>query len=100
MKDKFTMSKIDLNEIYNPSHKLKSDIYKTIHHQSLNDKKNKFFQKSILNLVKEKKDPSSSKVLFEKLTEQKIIENEKSKKIKYIIFGSAVFLVFSTYFIN
>ena len=31
------MSKADLIEIYNPSHKLKSDIYKTIHYQSLTD---------------------------------------------------------------
>ncbi|MGL3827899.1 hypothetical protein [Candidatus Pelagibacter communis] len=94
------MSKIDLDEIYNPSHKLKSNIYKAIQQQSLDNKKNKLFKNDILNSVKEKKDPSSSKVLFEKLTEQKIIENEKSKKIKYIIFGSAVLLVFSTYFIN
>lgn len=94
------MSKIDLDEIYNPSHKLKSNIYKAIQQQSLDNKKNKLFKNDILNLVKEKKDPSSSKVLFEKLNEQKIIENEKSKKIKYIIFGSAVLLVFSTYFIN
>ena len=41
------MSKVDLDEIYNPSYKLKSDIYKTIHHQSLTDKKNKLFQNSI-----------------------------------------------------
>lgn len=94
------MSKVDLEEIYNPSHKLKSNIYKTIQQQSLDNKKNKLFKNEILNSVKEKKDPSSSKVLFEKLTERKIIENEKSKKIKYIIFGSAVLLVFSTYFIN
>ena len=46
------MSKVDLDEIYYPSHKLKSEIYKTIHHQSLTDKKNKFFQNHILNLVK------------------------------------------------
>ena len=94
------MSKVDLDEIYNPSHKLKSNIYKAIKQQSLDNKKNKLFKKDILNFLKEKKDPSSSKVLFEKLTEQKIIENEKSKKIKYIIFGSAALLVFSTYFIN
>lgn len=94
------MSKVDLDEIYNPSHKLKSNIYKAIKQQSLDNKKNKLFKNEILNSVKEKKDPSSSKVLFEKLTEQKIIENEKSKKIKYIIFGSAALLVFSTYFIN
>jgi hypothetical protein len=94
------MSKVDLDEIYNPSHKLKSNIYKAIKQQSLDNKKNKLFKKDILNFVKEKKDPSSSKVLFEKLSKQKIIENEKSKKIKYIIFGSAAFLVFSTYFIN
>ena len=94
------MSKIDLNEIYNPSHKLKSNIYKVIQQQSLDNKKNKLFKNEVLISVKEKKDPSSSKVLFKKLTEQKIIENEKSKKIKYMIFGSAVLLVFSTYFIN
>lgn len=94
------MSKVDLDEIYNPSHKLKSNIYKAIQQQSLDNEKNKLFKNDILNLVNEKKDPSSSKVLFEKLTEQKIIENKKSKKIKYIIFGSAAFLVFSTYFIN
>ena len=94
------MSKVDLDEIYNPSHKLKSNIYKAIQQQSLDNKKYKHFKNDILNSVKEKKNPSSSKVLFEKLTEQKIIENKKSKKIKYIIFGSAVLLVFSTYFIN
>ena len=94
------MSKIDLDEIYNPSHKLKSNIYKAIQQQSLDNKKNKLFKNEVLISVKEKKDPSSSKVLFKKLTEQKIIENEKSKKIKYMIFGSAVLLVFSTYFIN
>ena len=94
------MSKVDLDEIYNPSHKFKSNIYKAIKQQSLDNKKSKLFKKDILNFLKEKKDPSSSKVLFEKLTEQKIIENEKSKKIKYIIFGSAALLVFSTYFIN
>ena len=94
------MSKIDLNEIYNPSHKLKSNIYKAIQQQSLDNKKNKLFKNEVLNSVKEKKNSSSSEVLFKKLTEQKIIENEKSKKIKYIIFGSAVLLVFSTYFIN
>ena len=94
------MSKIDLNEIYNPSHKLKSNIYKAIQQQSLDNKKNKLFKNEVLNSVKEKKNSSSSEVLFKKLTEQKIIENEKSKKIKYMIFGSAVLLVFSTYFIN
>lgn len=94
------MSKIDLDEIYNPSHKLKSNIYKAIQQQSLDNKKNKLFKNEVLNSVKEKKNSSSSEVLFKKLTEQKIIENEKSKKIKYIIFGSAVLLVFSTYFIN
>ena len=94
------MSKVDLDEIYNSSHRLKSNIYKAIQQQSLDNKKNKLFKNDILNSVKEKKDPSSSKVLFEKLTKQKIIENEKSKKIKYIIFGSAALLVFSTYFIN
>ena len=94
------MSKIDLDEIYNPSQKLKSNIYKAIQQQSLDNKKNKLFKNEVLISVKEKKDPSSSKVLFKKLTEQKIIENEKSKKIKYMIFGSAVLLVFSTYFIN
>ncbi|WP_440912142.1 hypothetical protein [Candidatus Pelagibacter sp.] len=94
------MSKVDLNEIYNPSHKLKSNIYKAIQQQSLDNKKNKLFKNEVLNSVKEKKNPSSSEVLFKKLTEQKIIENEKSKKIKYMIFGSAVLLVFSTYFIN
>lgn len=94
------MSKIDLDEIYNPSHKLKSNIYKAIQQQSLDNKKNKLFKNEVLNSVKEKKNSSSSEVLFKKLTEQKIIENEKSKKIKYMIFGSAVLLVFSTYFIN
>lgn len=94
------MSKVDLDEIYNPSHKLKSNIYKAIQQQSLDNKKNKLFKNEVLNSVKEKKNSSSSEVLFKKLTEQKIIENEKSKKIKYMIFGSAVLLVFSTYFIN
>ena len=94
------MSKIDLDEIYNPSQKLKSNIYKAIQQQSLDNKKNKLFKNEVLNSVKEKKNSSSSEVLFKKLTEQKIIENEKSKKIKYMIFGSAVLLVFSTYFIN
>ena len=94
------MSKIDLDEIYNPSHKLKSNIYKAIQQQSLDNKKNKHFKNEVLISVKEKKNSSSSEVLFKKLTEQKIIENEKSKKIKYIIFGSAALLVLSTYFIN
>ena len=35
--------KIKLDEIYNPSHKLKSGFYETIHHQSLTTK-NKFFK--------------------------------------------------------
>jgi hypothetical protein len=81
MEDKFNMSKVDLEEIYNPSHKLKSDIYKAIQQQSLDNKKNKLFKKDILNFVKEKKDPSSSKVLFEKLTNKKLLKMKKVKKL-------------------
>jgi len=90
MKDKFTMSKIDLNEIYNPSHKLKSEIYKTIHHQSLTDKKNKFFQKSILNLVKEKKEKVSGEELFQRLNDLRLKEEKKQKIITYCFLSAFV----------
>ena len=90
MKDKFTMSKIDLNEIYNPSHKLKSEIYKTIHHQSLTDKKNKFFQKSILNLVKEKKEKVSGEELFQRLNDLRLKEEKKQKIITYCFLSAIV----------
>jgi len=90
MKDKFTMSKIDLDEIYNPSHKLKSEIYKTIHHQSLTDKKNKFFQKSILNLVKEKKEKVSGEELFQRLNDLRLKEEKKQKIITYCFLSAFV----------
>ena len=92
------MSKVDLDEIYSPSHKLKSDIYKTIHHQSLTDKKNKFFQNSILNLVKEKKEKVSGKELFQRLNDLRLKEQKKQKIISYCfwssLFGVLVFLSF------
>lgn len=90
MKDKFTMSKVDLDEIYNPSHKLKSEIYKTIHHQSLTDKKNKFFQKSILNLVKEKKEKVSGEELFQRLNDLRLKEEKKQKIITYCFLSAFV----------
>ena len=80
------MSKIDLDEIYNPSHKLKSNYYKTIHHQSLTDKKNKFFQNHILNLVKEKKEKVSGEELFQRLNDLRLKE-QKNKKLFRIVFG-------------
>jgi len=83
MEDKFVMSKVDLDEIYNPSHKLKSDIYKTIHHQSLTDKKNKFFQNSILNLAKEKKKKVSGEELFQRLNDLRLKEQKIQKIITY-----------------
>ena len=92
------MSKVDLDEIYNPSHKLKSEIYKTIHHQSLTDKKNKFFQNHILNLVKEKKEKVSGEKLFQKLNNSRLQEQKKQKIISYCfwssLFGILVFLSF------
>ena len=92
------MSKVDLDEIYNPSHKLKSEIYKTIHHQSLTDKKNKFFQNHILNLVKEKKEKVSGEKLFQKLNNSRLQEQKKQKIITYCfwssLFGILVFLSF------
>jgi len=92
------MSKVDLDEIYNPSHKLKSDIYKTIHHQSLTDKKNKFFQKSILNLVKEKKEKVSGEEILQRLNDLRLKEQKKQKIIFYsfwsFLFGILVFLSF------
>ena len=84
------MSKIDLDEIYNPSHKLKSEIYKTIHHQSLTDKKNKFFQKSILNLVKEKKEKVSGEELFQRLNDLRLKEEKKQKIITYCFLSAFV----------
>ena len=92
------MSKVDLDEIYNPSHKLKSDIYKTIHHQSLTDKKNKFFQKSILNLVKEKKEKVSGEEILQRFNDLRLKEQKKQKIIFYsfwsFLFGILVFLSF------
>ena len=92
------MSKVDLDEIYNPSHKLKSEIYKTIHHQSLTDKKNKFFQNHILNLVKEKKEKVSGEKLFQNLNNSRLQEQKKQKIITYCfwssLFGILVFLSF------
>ena len=92
------MSKVDLDEIYNPSHKLKSEFYKTIHHQSLTDKKNKFFQFYILNLVKEKKEKVSGEKLFQKLNNSRLKEQKKQKIISYCfwssLFGILVFLSF------
>ena len=84
------MSKIDLDEIYNPSHKLKSDIYKTIHHQSLTDKKNKFFQNCILNLAKEKKEKVSGEELFQKLYDSEMKEQKKQKIITYCFLSALV----------
>lgn len=77
------MSKIDLDEIYNPSHKLKSGFYETIHHQSLTDKKNKFFQNHISTLIKEKKEKVSSEALFQKLNNSRFKEQKKQKIITY-----------------
>jgi len=92
------MSKVDLDEIYNPSHKLKSNIYKTIYHQSLTDKKNKFFQKSILNLVKEKKEKVSGEEILQRLNDLRLKEQKKQKIIFYsfwsFLFGILVFLSF------
>ena len=92
------MSKIDLDEIYNPSYKLKSDFYTTIHHQSLTDKKNKFFQKSILNLVKEKKEKVSGKEILQRFNDLRLKEQKKQKIIFYsfwsFLFGILVFLSF------
>ena len=92
------MSKVDLDEIYNPSHKLKSEIYKTIHHQSLTDKKNKFFQNHILNLVKEKKEKVSGEELFKELNNSRLKAQKKQKIISYCfwssLFGILVFLSF------
>ena len=84
------MSKIDLDEIYNPSHKLKSDIYKTIHHQSLTDKKNEMFQNSILNLAKEKKKKMSGEELFQKLYDSEMKEQKKQKIITYCFLSALV----------
>ena len=84
------MSKVDLDEIYYPSHKLKSDNYKTIHHQSLTDKKNKFFQKSILNLVKEKKEKVSGEELFQRLNDLRLKEQKKQKIITYCFLSAFV----------
>jgi len=84
------MSKVDLDEIYNPSHKLKSDIYKTIHHQSLTDKKNKFFQNHILNLVKEKKEKVSGEELFKELNNSRLKEQKKQKIITYCFWSSLI----------
>ena len=92
------MSKVDLDEIYNPSHKLKSEIYKTIHHQSLTDKKNKFFQKSILNLVKEKKEKVSGEELFQRLNDLRLKEQKKQKIINYCFLSAFVgILVFLSF---
>ena len=92
------MSKVDLDEIYNPSHKLKSNYYKTIHYQSLTDKKNKFFQNSILNLAKEKKKKVSGEELFQRLNDLRL-KKQKNKKLFRIVFYQLllefwVFLVF------
>jgi Trk K+ transport system NAD-binding subunit len=84
------MSKIDLDEIYNPSHKLKSDIYKTIHHQSLTDKKNKLFQNSILNLAKEKKKKVSGEELFQRLNDLRLKEQKIQKIITYCFLSALV----------
>ena len=86
------MSKVDLDEIYNPSHKLKSEFYKTIHHQSLTDKKNKFFQNHILNLVKEKKEKEkvSVKELFQRLNDLRLKEQKKQKIITYCFLSAFV----------
>ena len=84
------MSKVDLDEIYNPSHKLKSEIYKTIHHQSLTDKKNKFFQNHILNLVKEKKEKVSGEELFQKLNNSRLKEQKKQKIITYCFLSAFI----------
>jgi len=92
------MSKVDLDEIYNPSHKLKSEIYKTIHHQSLTDKKNKFFQNNILNLVKEKKEKASGEELFQKLHNSRVKEQKKEKIITYCFLSALVgILVFLSF---
>jgi len=84
------MSKIDLDEIYNPSHKLKSNYYKTIHHQSLTNKKNKFFQNSILNLAKEKKKKVSGEELFQRLNDLRLKEEKKQKIITYCFLSAFV----------
>ena len=92
------MSKVDLDEIYNPSHKLKSEIYKTIHHQSLTDKKNKFFQNHILNLVKEKKEKVSGEELFQRLNDLRLKEQKKQKIINYCFLSAFVgILVFLSF---
>ena len=92
------MSKVDLDEIYNPSHKLKSEIYKTIHHQSLTDKKNKFFQNHILNLAKEKKEKVSGEELFQKLNSSRVKEQKKQKIISYCFWSSLIgILVFLSF---
>jgi len=84
------MSKIDLDEIYNPSHKLKSNYYKTIHHQSLTNKKNKFFQNSILNLAKEKKKKVSGEEIFQRFNNSKLKEQKKQKIITYCFLSAFV----------
>jgi Trk K+ transport system NAD-binding subunit len=84
------MSKIDIDEIYNPSHKLKSNYYRTIHHQSLTDKKNKFFQNSILNLAKEKKKKVSGVELFQRLNDLRLKEQKKQKIIIYCFLSAFV----------
>ena len=92
------MSKVDLDEIYYPSHKLKSEIYKTIHHQSLTDKKNKFFQNHILNLVKEKKEKVSGEELFQRLNDLRLKEQKKQKIINYCFLSAFVgILVFLSF---
>ena len=81
------MSKVDLDEIYNPSHKLKSNIYKAIQQQSLDNKKNKLFKKDILNFVKEKKDEEDSENSFEMdqdKIESKMKEDGNTKLIRML----------------
>ena len=92
------MSKVDLDEIYNPSHKLKSDFYTTIHHQSLTDKKNKFYQNHISNLLKEKKEKVSGEEILQRFNDLRLKEQKKQKIIFYsfwsFLFGILVFLSF------